>query len=414
MPDTDIIVIGGGVAGLSSARSLQRRGRKVTIIDPTPAVGGASFGNAGAISARTVVPIALPGMLAKVPGWLLNPNGPLAVRPSYFPTALPWLCRWILASRMKRVLEISEAMHQLHGKSFEAWRALTGESFDRLFRTSGQIQVWDEESETATAAIERRIRDRYGIESRVLTPAELSGLAPGLDVNLIGRAILIPGNGQSVSPIAATTFLLESLQREGGILLRERVLKLIPDGGRWLVMTNCGNHRAGHVVVAAGAWSKDFLAPLGVSVPLEAERGYHAMLPRPNVQLPVPVMHKSRGFIFSSMEDGLRIAGTVEIAGRDAPPNEDRARILLDHARQLLPGVTSDPPSFWMGCRPSIPDSLPVVGAVPQHAGLYVCFGHGHFGMTAAPPSGELLAQIMLGERPFMDPALLGIARFNG
>lgn len=413
MGTPSVIVLGAGVAGLSAALPLARAGCAVTVIDPLPPAGGASFGNAGLLSPETVVPIALPGMLRKVPGWLRDPLGPLVVRPSYLPKATPWLLQWIRAGRMDRVLAISDAMRALHRPSLQVWRDLLGSAgYADLVRQAGQVQVWDETTETPTAAVERLLRDRHGIETQLLGADELRQMYPGI-ARHISRGLFVPGNGHLVNPARAVRQIAENLLAEGGTILAERAMKLIPrEGGRWMVMTNTGNHEADHVVVAGGAWSRSLLDPLGVRVPLETERGYHLMMPEPGVSPSPPLLYKSRGFGVTMMEDGLRVAGTVEIAGLDAAPDERRAEVLLRQLRALFPDVKAGAPKLWMGFRPSLPDSLPVLGPVAQHPGLHLCFGHSHFGMTGGPTGGRLVADLILGAKPAFDPAPYNVTRF--
>jgi glycine/D-amino acid oxidase-like deaminating enzyme len=182
----------------------------------------------------------------------------------------------------------------------------------------------------------------------------------------VTRGLLAPGNGFTVSPLRAVQTLAELFRQESGVLINERAMKLIPrEGGGWMVMTNVANRSADHVVVAAGAWSRQLLDPLGVKVALETERGYHAMLFAPEVMPTLPISNKTRAFDVTPMEDGLRVAGTVEISGLDAPPNEERAKILVQHARRMFPALTGTQVRYWMGFRPSTPDSLPILGDVP-------------------------------------------------
>ncbi|MXP62627.1 FAD-binding oxidoreductase [Roseomonas sp. M0104] len=407
------IVVGGGVAGLSAALNLLRLGHAVTLIDPLPSPGGASFGNAGLISAETVVPIALPGMLRQVPRWLNDPLGPLSIRPAYMPRAMPWLMKWVRAGRMDRVIEVAQAMRALHRNAFQDWKDLLGEAaFRDLIRQSGQVQMWDSATETTTGRIERGLREAHGIRSEELGADDLRQMFPGLARDVV-RGVLIPGNGHTASPPRLIRTLAEMFRAEGGTVLAERALKLIPeDGGRWMVFTNTGNHRADKVILAGGAWSGQLLEPLGITVPLETERGYHAMLPSPSISLRFPILHKSRSFGMTPMEHGIRVAGTVEIAGLDAAPDERRARILHEHARRLFPELQTGEPVLWMGHRPSTPDSLPVLGPAPGHPGLFLCFGHSHFGMTGGPPSGKLVAQLAAGRPPSIDPAPYSATRF--
>lgn len=205
--------------------------------------------------------------------------------------------------------------------------------------------------------------------------------------------------------------LADLFRREGGELIHERAMKLIPQAGSSMVMTNLGN-RLADTVVATGAWARQLLDPLGVKVALETERGYHAMLFDPGIMPNLPISNKTRAFGVTLMEDGLRVAGTVEIAGLDAPPNERRAKILVDHAKRMFPGLSGASVRYRMGHGPSTPDSLPILGATDRHPGLHLVFGHGHFGMTGGPPSGRLLARLITNQPPGLDPTAYAASRF--
>ena len=409
-----ILIVGAGVVGLSTALYLQRAGLDATVLDPLGPSGGASFGNAGMISPDTAAPIAMPGMLRKVPGWLRDPTGPLVVRKSYFPRALPWLLRWVREGRLDRVLAVSDAMRALHRDTLACWQELLGEGLYReLIRPSGQVHVWEGDAGGPVEAIEERIRDRHGIAAQRLGADDLRQMFPGIARD-ITRGLLVPRNGYTVSPQRIVQTLADLFRAGGGTIICERVMKLIPrEGGGFTAMTNLANRQADRVVVAAGAWSGRLLSPLGIHVPLETERGYHAMLFSPTVQPPIPISNKTRGFFMTPMEDGLRVAGTVEIAGLDAPPDERRAQVLVDHARRLFPALQASDVRYWMGYRPSTPDSLPILGRSARHPELYLAFGHGHFGMSGGPPSGRLLARMITGQPPGIDPAPYAPNRFR-
>ncbi len=191
-------------------------------------------------------------------------------------------------------------------------------------------------------------------------------------------------------------------------------MKIIPLEFRgYTVMTNTRWRSAEQVVVAAGAWSKQLLDPLDVRIPLETERGYHAMLTSPGVELRMPISNESRSFGVTPMEHGLRVVGTVEIAGLDAPPNEVRARMLLDHIRGMFPDVDTREHGFWMGFRPSTPDSLPILGEARRRKDLYLALGHGHFGMTGGPPSVKIVSDLVFGRAPIVDVSPYGADRFR-
>ena len=407
-----LIVLGAGVAGLSSALYLQRSGEQVLVIDPLPPAGGTSYGNAGLISSDTAVPIALPGMLGKVPRWLADREGPLVVNPSYFATALPWLLRWIAASRMENVLRISDAMRALHKDSLTCWRELLGdEHFASLIRPVGQVRIW--EGEGAESRIELAVAERHGIRVERLDADKLRQLYPDISP-IVTHGLLVPGNAYTVNPQRLVRTLGSLLVDAGGEIIAERAMKIVPDptAAGYRVITNISNRSAPKLVVATGAWTRELIDPLGIRVPLETERGYHAMLPTPNLTLPIPISVKNRGFGMTSMEGGLRVAGTVEIGGLRAPLDEKRAMVLVTHAKRIFPKLQAGEPSYWMGHRPSTPDSLPVLGEAPGRPGLFFCFGHGHFGMTGSPPSARLVSQLVKGATPGIDPAPYACNRF--
>lgn len=410
-PQSSTVVLGAGVAGLCAALYLQRSGHQVMVIDAMPPASGTSYGNAGLISKDTAVPIALPGMMSKVPKWLLDREGPLRVQPSYLPSAASWLVRWVQAGQMSHVLRISNAMRALHSGSLDCWKELLGAAlFDELIKPVGQVRIW--EGDQTEASIETEILQRHGIEHVPLDAAQLQDLYPGIAPD-IRQGLLIPGNAYTVSPQRLVKTLAQLFVDAGGEVVAEKVGKIIPmEGGGYRLMNNISNRFAQRVVVSTGAWSNELLAPLGVSLALETERGYHAMMPEPNIRLKIPLSVKNRGFGLTSMEKGLRAAGTVEIAGLQAPPDEHRAEVLVHHAKRIFPGLQTGEPAYWLGHRPSTPDSLPFVGPISGHAGLFACLGHGHFGMTGSPPSGRLLMQMINGQAPAFDPAPYAVDRF--
>lgn len=409
----DTIVIGAGVVGLSVGTNLARRGVEVTVLDELPPASGASFGNSGFLVADTAMPVALPGMYRKVPSWLIDPEGPLRVRPSYLPLASSFLFGWLRASRLAQVHVSSDAMRALHKNTFDEWRALVGaQVYDNLIRRTGQVYVWDGNGPFATP-VEDELRSRHGVRTQQLSQAEIREIYPGIS-RTIGRAMLIPGNGHTTNPGRLCAAVLQELLNAGGKVAHERVQGFWPaDDGRWHLMTTAGITRvARRVVVAAGAWSHRLLAPLGISVPLESERGYHVVLPDPSIELAMPILHKTGYFGANSMEAGLRLAGTVEIAGLEAPPDPRRCDVLVRQAKQLFPGIQHGVPRYWMGHRPSVPDSVPVIGPVPRHDGLFTCFGHGHCGLTAGPASARLVVQQMMGDPVDPGASAYSVRRF--
>ncbi|WP_181175664.1 FAD-binding oxidoreductase [Mesorhizobium sp. B2-3-4] len=408
-----MIVIGAGIVGVSSALYLARAGLNVTVVDPLPPGSATSFGNAGMVRHDCNVPVAIPGMLRQVPGWLLNPLGPLVLRPSYALKAAPWLLRWIRAGRMDRVNIAADALWKLHESNLACYRDLIGnDTFEALVREVGGIQIWESEGTGLSDRITAEINRRQGVVTEPLSRRDLERLLPGISP-IAKRGLLYPNNAHTINPHRLVTAIADRVRQAGGSFASERVLKIIPrEGGGYTLITNTANRSADKVVVAAGAWSNRLLEPLGATLPLETERGYHLMLPSPSIELPMPLQMKNRGFALSPMEHGLRLAGTVEIAGLEAAPDERRSEILLSHARALFPDLKGGEPTMWMGYRPSLPDSVPAIGQAERHRSLYIATGHGHTGMIGGGSTGRLLAELVTGSQPHIDPAPYSPARF--
>ena len=412
MTDT-VFVLGGGVAGLSAARNLQMLGRFVAVIDPLPSPGGASFGNGGFISPESFMPSAQPGMLRSVPGWLRDPLGPLTIKPAQVLRSMPWFLKWLRAGSHQRMAELAKQVHALHAPALGEWRRLLGpDAYARFIKEEGEVILADQAPSGRAFETEKRLCKEFGLSVAILSKSDLKRIYPGMS-DVVQYGYLKPGNAHTVSPGQVNAALADSIAADGGRFVRERVLKLIPDGEGWLILTNVGNHRAKDVVVACGVWSNQLLEPLGAAIPLESQRGYHVMLPANEVEIGIPFIHRGRGIGLTPMLDGLRVAGTIEFSGVDGVPNERRADQALHHAKQLFPGIKSKPMTVWTGHRPATPDTLPAVGEVSGRSGLWLCFGHGAYGMTSAPPSGRLVAEMLTGQTTFIDAAPLNPARFS-
>ena len=408
----DSVVIGAGIVGMMAALTLQRAGRSVMVVDQGPPGEGCSYGNAGAISPDMCVPMALPGMLRRVPRWLLDPLGPLVVRWSYLPRALPWLIRWVRAGDLDRVRSASAALRALHGPSFDRYRTTLGNRAGGLIEMTGQIYVWETGRPGPTEALARELREAHGIETRALTAAEIHTMDPNLAAGF-AHGLFFPENGHTVNPLRLVQTLVDLFIEAGGQVVRRRVtgFEQGPEGVRRIRLED-GDLEAGLVVVAAGIASRTLAAQLGDRVPLEAERGYHVMLPAPGIRPAIKISNREQMFGLTPMEHGVRIAGTVEIAGVDAPMDERRPRAMLAHAKRMYPGLNDEGATFWMGCRPSTPDSLPVIDRASRARNVIYAFGHGHTGLTGAPLTADLVQALAMDRPPAISPEPYRLARF--
>lgn len=411
-----IVVIGAGIVGLCVAWHLARAGAAVTVLDGEAPGSGASSGNAGAISAGSVAPLAMPGVLGQVPGMLLDPAGALHIPPRYALRAAPWLLRFVASARPARVAAIAEALAGLLGNAMEQHRQILAEegALD-LIRETGQLYLYRDRAHHAKDAEGWALRQRHGLRVEVLDgAAAIRALEPDMQGDY-ALGLFLPEQGSSVNPLRQAQVVARGVERLGGTLRREAVRALATEAGRVTgAMTAAGLVEAEQVVLAAGAWSARLLAPLGLRVPLETQRGYHVMLPEAGVSLRRPVVPADRKAFLSPMENGLRVAGTVEFGGLEAPPTPRRAELLLEDLRMAFPQArTAGAQGFWMGHRPCLPDSLPVLGPVRAWPGLWCAFGHGHLGLTGSAPTGALLARAMLGPPPNLDLAPFAAERFG-
>ena len=400
----DVTIVGAGIIGLASALALQRDGHRVKVIDRLPPGEGTSYGNAGMIQVDACVPIATPGVLRQLPSMLLDPEGPLVIRWRYLARLAPWLLRFVAASRPGRVEAISFALAALLDRAWQAYRPLIAAAgADDLFRPTGELYVYRRIEAYEDARAAHDLRRRRGVRLEELGPSELRQLEPALAKD-IARGVFSPDCHVLADPLALSRRFAAEIRRNGGTFLRESVTGLEPGpNGPAAVLTDRGRHEVDRLVLAAGAFSKRLAARLGARLPLDTERGYHLMLPRPGVDLRVPLLVGDHRFGIVPMARGIRLAGTAELAGIAAPPNYRRARMLGPMARKIVPDLDIEDGARWMGYRPSMPDSLPVIGKAPGSGRCVLAFGHGHLGLTMGAVTGGLVADLIAGREPPID-----------
>ncbi|WP_170979141.1 FAD-binding oxidoreductase [Roseomonas sp. HF4] len=407
-----IVVIGGGIVGLCVAWHLARRGLAPLVLEARKP-HAATTGNAGAISHGSVAPLAMPGVLRQVPRMLTDRAGALHIPLRYWLHAAPWLLRFVASARTSRVEGVAEALAALLFGALERHKEiLAAEGATDLIREQGQMYLYRDEAQMAKDAAGLELRRRHGLRIEVLDRAGLAALEPDV-APAYTRAVFLPDHGSCVNPARFAEVVAQGVRRMGGEIREAEVRAIRMDGRRADgVRTDAGDIPATQVVLAAGAWSARLLAPLGIKVPLETQRGYHVMLPDAGVTPGRILSPADRKVFISPMEEGLRVAGSVEIAGLDAPPNEARAQLLLDDLRAVFPQVRTDGATTWMGHRPCLPDSVPVMGPLKTWDGIWCAFGHGHLGLTGSAPTGAIVAAAIAGEKPNIDLAPFSAERF--
>jgi D-amino-acid dehydrogenase len=413
-----VIVIGGGAVGVSAASWLLRDGHEVTILDPDPVGEGASYGNAGCLNPSSVVPMSMPGNVAKVPGWLLDPLGPLAIRWQYLPWITPWLIRFLRAGTPGQVLNQAAALRDLLHDSVELTTELARKANVReLIRRQGHLVVYRSREAFDADAAGWKLRRDNGIEFATLEDDALWQLEPNLS-RTCRIGLFFPENGHTTDPHRLITAMATAFQREGGTIIRAHVSGFAFTGEALNgVQSSRGLIEADAAVVAAGAYSKALASPLGDTVPLDTERGYHVVIHAPEVVPRLPIMDAEGKFVATPMEMGLRLAGTVEFAGLAASPDWRRADKLLTLGRRLFPALApeygEDRLTRWMGRRPSMPDSLPVIGLSHRSRQIAYAFGHGHVGLAACARTGLLVSELLGGREPSIPIEAFSPRRFT-
>ncbi len=411
METVETAVIGAGVVGLAIAHRLAAEGREVLLIDPAAPGSGASHGNAGTIADYAVQPVGTPDVLRNLPGLLFDRNSPLSIRKAALPTLAPWLLRFARQSLPGAARANAEALATLLADAAPRWTTLAAEiGADAFLRDRGCLYWYRTDAEYRAAARDMAFRRTLGASVELLPAPDLAALESTLPVEA-GGAAFFRGALFLTDPGAVMGLLSDRAQAAGAALVKGKVTTLSRDGGKVHLIGPGLSVRARHAVIAAGAHGRDLALQAGDRVPLDTERGYHLEWDMTQPRLSRPVCPTSRGFYLCPMRGRLRAAGTVELGGLTAPPSAHRLARIADGVAKVFPDL--GPPSReWMGFRPSIPDSLPVIG--PSRGGDTVihAYGHGHIGLTLAPVTAEMVAGIVTGRPPHPLLALTRPGRF--
>lgn len=389
----EIAVIGAGLIGLTAAHRLLVEGHAVTVIAPPEAPTMASTGNAGTVADYAIDPVGTPEVLRDLPRLLFDRTSPLAIhRPSSL-TLTPWLARFLIQSRPAAAHRNRLALAALLRDAAAGWRELAASvRASDLIRDRGALYGYDNPRAVAAARAGLDRRSALGVGVEILDADALQALEPALPAGRFAGAALFPGALWFADPAAMLARIADACAAQR---VSASVRDLHPRGAGWrLTLDNGATVGSQAVVVAAGAWSARLLRPLGVRVPLDTERGYHLEYDLPDSPLTRPLCPVTRGFYMVPMAGRLRVAGTVELGGIDAPPSVHRWDLLDTGARSVFPALPP-PARRWMGLRPSMPDSLPVIGEA--RPGLILAFGHGHIGLTLAPHTAALVARAVAG-----------------
>jgi D-amino-acid dehydrogenase len=414
MARVDAIVLGAGIVGTSVALHLAKRGLAVALLDRRAPGEETSYGNAGIIEGNVVFPPAFPSD----PLAVLRVALKRATEANYHLTFLPQVAPWLLAFRAhsspQRLLETSRAMRPMYAAALAEHEALLAEAgATRHLRKNGWLKLFRGDQSFAKLERELALAKEYGIPYRALDTEGARELEPSL-TPVFRHAVHWEGVASVSNPLAVTQAYAARFAALGGVLMRGDARSLHRADGQWRIDTAEGPVDAGQAVVTLGPFAPDLLAPLGIKLPLGIKRGYHRHYKGAgNAALARPVLDADVGYCLAPMEQGVRLTTGAEFAARDAPPTPVQFDRLLPKAKGLFPLGEPVEATPWMGSRPCFPDSRPVIGRAPGQAGLWLAYGHAHWGLTLGPATGRLIAEMMTGATPFCDPAPYAAERFT-
>ncbi|MEM7172941.1 MAG: FAD-dependent oxidoreductase [Pseudomonadota bacterium] len=410
-----VVVVGAGIVGVCCAIALRRKGFLVTLVEAETPGCGASYGNAGALAVPEVMPMAAPGLLRQVPGWLRDPLGPLYIRWAHLPKLLPWLWSFQRCGTTDQVEKASRALAALHRGIFDDYLPLFRDAgVTELLHEKGALALYETEAGMRRDALEWETKRACGVALEPVGPQRIAELEPDL-APIFAGGYFMPDWAHVGDPYRIVLALADLAQREGVALRRGQVSGFAMQNDIPAGAFIAGGERVPFekVVVAAGAWSGKLVSQLGCRrVLLESERGYNTTLPDPGVHLSREIILGEGKFVMTPMDMGLRIGGAAEFAGLDAPPNFQRSQALVEKATRCFPALNAAGGEVWMGHRPSTPDSLPVISPSPHHRNVFFAFGHGHLGLTQAATTGRLVANLATGQDPGIDMEPYRIDRF--
>ncbi|WP_338550369.1 NAD(P)/FAD-dependent oxidoreductase [Roseovarius phycicola] len=409
-----VAIVGAGIVGVSTAIWLLREGHDVLLIDKAGPGEGTSFGNAGLLASAATLPVPMPGLLKKIPRMLLSRNEPLFLRLPHLPKLLPWLLPYLRFSNETAARQRATDVFPIIGDSLADHQALSGGTGAEGFVVPCDYAFgYQSKSGYMADHLSWSVRKQQGFEWDELSGDSFRDYDP-IYSNLIGYAAVLKNHGRITDPGAYVKALAAYAEAQGARILRAEVSDVVRDTARVTGVRVSGDTiPCDAVVLAAGTWSKSLAENLGISVPLHPESGFHMELWEPSKMPRSPVMLAAGKFVITPMEGRIRLAGMVGYGGFDAPPPRAAYELFETYLRQAIPGLTWKDSTHWMGHRPAMRDSIPMIGAVPGVAGAYTGFGHDHVGLTGGPKTGRILAQLISGKTPNINLAPYAPERFT-
>jgi D-amino-acid dehydrogenase len=409
-----IVVVGAGIIGTTIAYELRRRGADVTLIDRDEPGRGASYGNMASIAVTEFLPSSRPSVWSQIPHWLIDPEGPVRLRAGYLPRLAPWLLRFLAAGLPSRVRALEAAGAALCARVYDdLLPLLNAAGLSDMLSREGCLSLYADDAEYAADREHLAAIERHGFATQLLSARALRELEPAISP-AIARAVLFPQNRSISDPYRLVSAFAQRFQEAGGRVERGEVMGFEYAGDRvtGLHLSDGRRIAATQVVLCAGAYTAQLSRMLGEPIPLETERGYHTQIMAPAIGMRHSIIWPARAFMVTPTAGGIRVGGTVEMAGLQAPPDYRRAKVLVRRAREALPGLASENASEWMGHRPALPDTIPIISRSARMRDVFYATGHGHLGLTYAATTARLIADLAMNQPAPIDLTPYRVDRF--
>jgi len=405
-------IIGAGIQGVCSALFLQKKGYSVTLFDrEVPGNQAASYGNAGHFSPYASIPLNRPDILIDIPAMLLSKTGPLALNWNYLPKMIPWFLKFLKNCSTKNMMHTAKYMHQILDVALPAYDELFEEiDLSGLVENKGIMYIWNDQN-LKSREMEINIRNEIGAEQQLLNKKEIHDLEPNIK-NIYHAGVFYKKARHARNPGKIWIKLFENFVKKGGKFLKLNIQDLNFDENNPVIRSETQRFIFDKVVIACGAFSKKLTDKLHENIPLDTERGYHIHFKGCDHLISRPIVFQNRGFGMTPMEQGLRVAGTVEFGGLQNPLTKSRIKNLINNAKYLLDGLP-DHDDEWLGFRPTLPDYLPVIGPSKNYKNVFYSFGHHHLGWTLGAISGKIISKMIAEENTNLDLKPYNSLRFS-
>ena len=405
-------IVGAGIQGISNALFLQKKGFDVTIFDrENPGSPVASYGNAGHFSPYASLSLNRTDILLDVPAMLMSSTGPLALKWNYVPKMIPWFMKFILNTTKNKMMHTAKNMHQILDLALPAYDELFDEvDIEGLVENKGILYIWNDQ-DLKSRELEINVRKELGVQQQLVNKKEIHDLEPNIKP-FYHAGVYYPYARHARNPKKILLKFFDLFLKKGGQFKKTEVKSIDFQDEQPILKTDTDQFLFDKLVIACGAFSKKLTDNLDEKIPLDTERGYHVHFKDCDHLLQRPVIFSNRGFGITPMEQGLRVVGTVEFGGLKNPLSKSRIKNLINNAKYML-GDLPDHEDEWLGCRPTLPDFLPVMGPSKNHKNVFYCFGHHHLGWTLGPISGKIVSGMIAKENTNLNLAPYSSTRFN-